>query len=237
VETVWPEPELRVELVGEIPEPDGRELTPEPLELPEPLDFHPEPAPYRLSHPSQLAAGGDDWEAGGEEPETARLRGEIMHRALETLAREGTLPEAAGLAAALRQGGLPPAAARGLAPEILAELTACLQDPFLARLLKPGGPEAVSEWLLEDRAGPDTIRRGQMDLLVRDGGVWWLLDYKTSRPKDPGAWVDFIAREKEKYRPQLLAYREMAAKARGIEPPEAIRLVLYFTACQRPVEI
>jgi ATP-dependent helicase/nuclease subunit A len=159
-----------------------------------------------------------------------------MHRALESLAREGTLPEAAALAAALRQEGLPPAAAARLAPEILAELTACRQDPFLARLLAPGQREAHCEWLLEDHSAPDALRRGIMDLLVFDGEAWWLLDYKTSRPKDPGEWEEFIAREQEHYRPQLLAYREMAARARGIAP-EDIRLVLYFTACQRPVEV
>jgi ATP-dependent exoDNAse (exonuclease V) beta subunit len=75
-----------------------------------------------------------------------------------------------------------------------------------------------------------------MDRLVFDGATWWLLDYKTSRPADPGEWEEFMAREQEKYRPQLLAYREMAARAQGISP-EAVRLVLYFTAIQRPVEL
>jgi len=56
-------------------------------------------------------------------------------------------------------------------------------------------------------------------------------------PRRRGGWETFINRETEKYRPQLLAYREMAARAKGIEPPEAIRLVLYFTASQRSVEV
>jgi len=29
----------------------------------------------------------------------------------------------------------------------------------------------------------------------------------------------------------------MAAKAKGIEPPEAIRLGIYFTACRQVVEV
>jgi hypothetical protein len=29
----------------------------------------------------------------------------------------------------------------------------------------------------------------------------------------------------------------MAARAKGIEPPEAIRMGVYFTACQRVVEM
>ena len=235
--TVWPGPEMGVESVGEFSVEAGGGAAPEPLELPDPLEFQPEPAPYQLSHPSQLAVMEEAWQAGAEDPETSRLRGEIMHRALETLAQGGELPQAPSVAAALRQEGLAPEAAAALAPEILAELAACRQDPFLARLLAPGLPEAKSEWLLEDRAGPDTIRRGKMDRLVFDGDAWWLLDYKTSRPPDPADWEGFIAREKERYRPQLLAYREMAAKAKGIAPPEAIRLVLYFTACRRAMEL
>jgi ATP-dependent helicase/nuclease subunit A len=234
--TVWPAPEMAVAAPGEILAPEGSDAIPASLELPAPLEFRPEPAPYQLSHPSQLAAGAWEAEAGAEDPETARVRGEIMHRALESLAREGTLPEAAALAAALRQEGLPPAQAARLAPELLAELTACRQDPFLARLLAPGQREAHPEWLLEDRSAPDALRRGVMDLLVFDGEVWWLLDYKTSRPEDPEKWEEFLAREKEHYRPQLLAYREMAARARGIAP-EDIRLVLYFTALRRAVAI
>ena len=50
-------------------------------------------------------------------------------------------------------------------------------------------------------------------------------------------WEAFISRETDKYRPQLLAYREMAAKAKGIDPPEAIRVGIYFTACRKVVEV
>ena len=78
----------------------------------------------------------------------------------------------------------------------------------------------MSEWLLEDLAAPDTLRRGQIDRLVFDGQSWWILDYKTSRPEPPEDWEEFIDRETEKYRPQLLAYREMAARAKGLAPEE-----------------
>ena len=105
-----------------------------------------------------------------------------------------------------------------------------------ASRLDPSLPGAVSEWLLEDLAAPDALRRGQIDRLVFDGQDWWLLDYKSSRPEDPAAWEDFINREAAKYRPQLLAYREMAARARGLRLEE-IRLTIYFTACRRAVEV
>jgi ATP-dependent exoDNAse (exonuclease V) beta subunit len=154
---------------------------------------------------------------------------------METLTKGGDLPSAAAVAAALRQGGVAPEAAARLAPEILEEAAACLQDPFIAGLLEAATPP-VSEWLIEDHAGPGRIRRGQIDLLAFDGKDWWILDYKTSRPEQGADWEDFLGTETEKYRPQLLAYRQMAARIKGIAP-EAVRLALYFTGCQRAVEI
>jgi ATP-dependent exoDNAse (exonuclease V) beta subunit len=127
--------------------------------------------------------------------------------------------------------------AASLAPEIAAELRACQAEPFLAALFRPNLPWAASEWLLEDQPQPGAVRRGVLDRLTFDGSHWWLLDFKTSRPASGEDWEAFIAQETEKYRPQLTAYREMAAKAKGVEPPEAIRLGVYFTGCQRIVEV
>ena len=232
----WPAPELQVELLTEVPPPPTWEGV--PAALSPPLPFIPEAAPYRKTSPSQLAEAEIRAEvaAATGDPEIPRLRGEIVHRALETLAKGGELPGVAGLAAALRQEGLDAATAQQLAPELLAELEACRRDPWLMARLDPQLPGAASEWLLEDLAGPDTLRRGQIDRLVFDGHSWWILDYKTSRPAAGGDWNEFIAHETAKYRPQLLAYREMAAKARGL-PPAEIKLALYFTACQRVVDL
>jgi ATP-dependent exoDNAse (exonuclease V) beta subunit len=63
-----------------------------------------------------------------------------------------------------------------------------------------------------------------------------VVDYKTSRPEQEEDWEVFIRAETEKYRPQLLAYRQMAARIKGITP-EAVRLALYFTGCQRMMEL
>ena len=234
----WPGPALRVELLTELPPPTPwARITPD---LPAPLTFAPEAAPYRKISPSQLAEAEIRAEAAAaaaaEDGDLPRLRGEIIHRGLETLARGGELPEVAGLAAALRQAGLDPETAKKLAPELLAELEACRRDPWLMRLLDPELPGAVSEWLLEDLAAPDTLRRGQIDRLAFDGESWWLLDYKTSRPEKPEDWESL-------YRP---GSREVPAPTPGLPgdggqgqgaAPEEIRLALYFTACRRAVEV
>ncbi|MDP3183620.1 MAG: UvrD-helicase domain-containing protein [Desulfobaccales bacterium] len=235
----WPEPELGAGLFTDAEVPATRAEESQPRELPEPWEFQPEAEPYRLQFPSQLATEAP--EAGyftgtAEAAETPRLRGEVIHALLDTLSQEQELPAPASVAAALRQGGLAPAAAHRLAPEILAEVEACLQDPLLARLLAPNLPVALSEWLIEDQPARGVVRRGKLDRLAFDGEHWWLLDYKTSRPPEGESWEDFIAQETEKYRPQLEAYREMAARAKGLAP-EAIRVALYFTAIRKVVEL
>jgi len=236
----WPEPEMHVERLTTV-SPQTGESAPPPV-LPAAWDFHPEAAPFQVSFPSGLAALREETATLPEtesaaDGDAARLRGVIMHRALQTLARGGGPPDAPSLAAALRQEGMTAPAAASLAAEIQAELAACQEDPFLTSRLRPDIPQAASEWLLEDRPHPGAIRRGVIDHLSFDGNDWWLLDYKTSRPTAGEDWEAFIHRETEKYRPQLLAYREMAARAKGIEPPEAIRLAVYFTARREVVEV
>jgi len=231
----WPEPDLRVELVFQVPAPPPSPQ--ETWDLPQCLDFQPEALPYRLEFPSQLVERPESAArySGGPADDTPRVRGEVTHRLMETLSKREALPPPAAVAAALRQGGITGEAAALLAPEILAEVAACQQEPFLAGLLAAAAPP-VSEWLVEAEAGPGLIRRGQIDLLAFDGKAWWLLDYKTSRPEPGGDWQDFLRGETEKYRPQLLAYREMAAKAKGLRPEE-IRLALYFTGVRQKAEL
>jgi ATP-dependent exoDNAse (exonuclease V) beta subunit len=102
-------------------------------------------------------------------------------------------------------------------------------------LLSPAA--AVSEWGLEDQPAAGVIRRGRLDLLAFDGKDWWVVDFKSSRPPSNVSWEDFLMHEQERYRPQLMAYREMTARVKGIRSPENIRVALYFTACQKMVEL
>ncbi|MGQ9687432.1 MAG: UvrD-helicase domain-containing protein [Desulfobaccales bacterium] len=234
----WPDPPLLVEIC-----PERKSLPPfsSPLQvLPGPLKLVPEPPPYRLVYPSQTAADAASLKAPAAEghgddgdPVAARARGEIIHRLFAAVAQGKGLPPEKSVAAALIGLGLPPEPAWTLAPDILAEVAACLQDPFLQPLLAPEA--ARSEWLLEDQPAPGVIRRGRLDLLAFDGQDWWLVDFKTSRPPTGVPWDDFLRSEMEKYRPQLAAYREMIANLRGLSP-QAIRPALYFTACRQAVE-
>ena len=88
----WPGPELEVEVVTEVPPLPPHARIPAVLEAP--LPFVPEAAPYQITFPSQLAEAEIRAEAAAlEDPEIPRLRGEIIHRGLETLALGGSCPE------------------------------------------------------------------------------------------------------------------------------------------------
>ncbi len=236
----WSDPELEVEVWPEWPAPSL--LAAPPPELPPAWDFRPEGAPYVLTTTVQRMKeeAGATPEAEGPETEAgpsrlaAAERGDLLHRLLEAGLKGQPLPDEAGVAAVLRRGGHPPEAAASLAGEILAEAAACLEDPFLKGLT--AADELRQEWLLEGLAGPQEVRRGRPDLLARQGDVWWLVDFKSSRPPADKAWEEFLAREAERYRPQLEAYRELAAARLGL-PPASLRPVLYFTACRRLVAL
>ncbi|MCL6622850.1 MAG: UvrD-helicase domain-containing protein [Syntrophobacterales bacterium] len=236
----WSHPELKVQVCSEWAAPGG--VGAPPPEVPPAWDFRPEAAAYRLSQVTHLTHGS--FPEGGREAEEvteegwphlgAGERGDLLHRLLEAGLRGEALPDAAGVAAAMRRRGVPAALAPTAARDILTEAAACLADPFLRELA--AAADLRQEWLLEGLVTPGEIRRGRPDLLARQGDVWWLVDFKSSRPPAEMAWDDFLAREVERHRPQLLAYRELAAARLGLSP-DSLRPVLYFTACQRRVDL
>ena len=217
----WPEPEMQVELLTAVPPQTGE--TARPPALPAAWDFHPEAAPYQVSFPSGLAAPPEETATrpeteSAEDGDAARLRGVIMHRALQTLALggdragcglPGRRPPAGGPD---RPGGRLPGrgnsgGTRGLPGGPVPGRPSCGR-------ISPGRP-ASGSWKTNPTRAPSA--GAMIDRLAFDGNDWWLLDYKTSRPAAGEDWEAFITRETEKYRPQLLAYREMAAKAKGID--------------------
>ena len=89
---------------------------------------------------------------------------------------------------------------------------------------------------IEDRPAVDQIRTGTVDRVVFDGRIWWVVDYKTSRPHAGESVERFIEREVGCYQSQLLAYRDMVANALSVAT-SSVRPVLYFTALQRKLEL
>lgn len=210
-----------------------------------PVPFLSEAIPYRLTLPSSLhekVISAEKMEAaqeltGSESKENfGKAQGTIKHRMLELLAEGKDLPNEKALVRALMAEGVNEAFARESVPKLVQEMADCRKEPFCAYLLRSDHPFSASELALEDRLDDQTVRSGVMDRIIFDGKEWFIVDYKTT-PFPQGLAVEtFLEDQTAWYRNQLLAYREMLAQARSIDPKN-IRLFLYFSALQKGVEI
>ena len=106
---------------------------------------------------------------------------------------------------------------------ILTALRQTLSDERGRWILSGTHHEAYSEWELSGVSG-GRLRNLKVDRsFVDESGTRWVIDYKTSA-HEGGDLEGFLAREIERYRPQLEAYLELA-RAMG---PQPVRAALYF---------
>jgi ATP-dependent exoDNAse (exonuclease V) beta subunit len=119
---------------------------------------------------------------------------------------------------------------------LLREVAACRKEAFASFILRTDFPFEASEWVLEDRLDDRTLRSGVIDRVVFDGKDWFLVDYKTGQPPEGTFLKDFMDQQAVHYREQLLAYKEMLARAKSLDL-DRIRLFLYFTALKKAKEI
>ena len=215
------------------------EAAPAPHVPAEPLPFEPEKIPYAVESPSASPFEDKAVPDGGgrERPEGIlhAARGTVTHRLLNTAVSGGPAPAASAVERALVREGVAPDAAGHLSAEILEEVAATLRDPFIAGLTDNKNPVVRSEWAVEDVAGPGRVRSGVMDLVAFDGGFWWIVDFKTSRPPAGGS-NDFPRNQADFYRSQLEAYRSMLANVEGADP-ERIKAGIYLTATRTWIEV
>ncbi|MEJ2367176.1 MAG: UvrD-helicase domain-containing protein [Acidobacteriota bacterium] len=199
------------------------------------VPFDPEPVPYEISSPSRLAEETAVPVRPGEEEQDpdARVRGVVLHRLLETLARDGALPGAGPVASALGAEGVDLSRAEDLAADLLEEARRVWELPELVEARRKA-VQVRPEWGLEDHDGGKRLRVGRVDLFLRLEEEAFLVDFKTGRPSsDSGRW---IADEIKKYHPQLKAYKEMTHRLTGM-PETRIRAVLIFTSLPQWVEL
>jgi ATP-dependent helicase/nuclease subunit A len=183
-----------------------------------------------------------------ERPEgsfAARAFGNAMHAFLDVLTKrmaEGTnvdllLQEVGGwggrIQAMLRGDGLPKSMVERLSQRVLEGLTNTLSDREGAWVLgaRDGGVSefALTSWL-ERRS---SVRLDRMFRAGDEPGVegteyLWIVDYKTTTHGSVGI-EEFLAREKEKYGPQLEAYARMMGAG------DRTRVALYYPMLPRLV--
>jgi ATP-dependent exoDNAse (exonuclease V) beta subunit len=210
----------------------GEKLKP----LPDATPFEPQPVPYRTESPSGLVGdmilqqdpGRDDAEPG----EHAAVRGTVTHRLIQTLWQEGSLPDRERIGAAMTAEGIPREAAETMAQEVADEVEACQKESFFQWLLDRSRPVGESEYALEAVRREGTIHTGVLDFVRQDGDNLWIVDFKTSRPKDGQTETEFVEDQLAYYRPQLAAYQDMLAKTHGVDITQ-IKKGLYFTSLQQ----
>ncbi|MBW2649274.1 MAG: PD-(D/E)XK nuclease family protein, partial [Deltaproteobacteria bacterium] len=201
--------------------------------LPEQYDLHPQRSAYTMAKsPSSFAEDilRAEGKLSGDEASFNRARGTVTHAILNTAIRGRKLPTVAAVARALEAGGIGQDRADKTAPEILKEAEKTLTDPFVARLTAISAIK--NEWEIEDTPAEGRVRSGVIDLAALDGDTWWICDFKTSRPEDDQPVEEFVAQEKDLYRPQLEAYKEMLAHLKNV-PESKIQTGIYLTALLR----
>ncbi len=172
-------------------------------------------------------------------PCPAALRGTLIHRLLAEFGKApmgatgnpfvAGLPSLERISSFLRHEGVDDLTAQAVAREAAAEVQKCIADPWLARFYAVSPEDLRIEYAIESAHARDTLFSGIIDLAANVEGKWNLLDFKTSRPAEGEPIQDFCRREMNLYRPQLIAYREMWAKLKGIKE-EAVEVFIYWTA-------
>jgi ATP-dependent helicase/nuclease subunit A len=165
--------------------------------------------------------------------ETARRCGTLVHAELQAMdvtssdeqairARDGHFRHWLAL------HGVPADRLQAAASRVVEALVAVHRDPR-GRWILQKGREDVREHALSGYLPRGGRRQGEVARVVfdrsfiDDQGVRWVIDYKTSQHMG-GGLEEFLDREVERYRPQLLRYAILAKKL-GSEP---VRLGLYF---------
>ncbi|HKK06254.1 MAG TPA: UvrD-helicase domain-containing protein [Gammaproteobacteria bacterium] len=163
--------------------------------------------------------------------ETARHVGTVVHRYLQTIARDGAAQWdetrvralAPALEVALRRLGVPGEECPGAVGRAVQALAGALADPRGRWVLDAGHAQARSEYALSGVLG-GTLINVVMDRTFVDGdGVRWVVDYKTS-VHSGGDLEGFLDREQERYRAQLERYAHLLARLEDCP----IRMGLYF---------
>ena len=163
--------------------------------------------------------------------DTLRHIGTVVHRLLQRIATaDGDVQNAARVVmnagrvrAWLQQAGVPADELAGAVQTVQQAIERMLADDTGRRLLAARGPDAHCEFAL---SGFDNRRlvTGVMDrTFVDNDSVRWIVDYKTSRHEGAGREA-FLAREAERYRPQLKRYVTLM---RGFEN-RPVKAGLYF---------
>ena len=206
---------------AEAPRPRDPPLSRLPLTWSPPVLTGPRLAPPPPTPAGIAGALEFDWAS-----ETARHVGTVVHRELMRIARG--VPRVDGERAPRRwhdelvELGVPSERRSDAVARVIAAIERTLDDPRGRWLLDPSHADSECELALTGRVGAG-LMSVVVDRTFVDGGVRWIVDYKTSAHEGAGLEA-FLDREQQRYRPQLERYAALIGRL----GPEPIRLGLYF---------
>ena len=182
-----------------------------------------------LSSPAAATEGLSSQAGIGPAACTPNVRGVLVHRLLAYFGKNGSLPSAQSASATLSRIGIESSKSLELARNALSEVQSCLVDPWLQAFYAIPPDRRRIEWPAECAHGRDALYSGVIDLAAEIEGKWSLIDFKTSRPLDGEKAEDFLQREMEAHRPQILAYREIWSKLTAMDAAR-IDAFIFWTA-------
>lgn len=238
--TLWPVVEGEFAGLGELPSKEKAPKIAPPLLRRLPADWQPPilhaaPLPKAAETVSPSGLGRQDEREivfSGWEAEVARHVGTVVHDLFERIAGEGIdqwplsrLSEIE-LPARRRLGQL--GVASDEIPSAMARVMRALRQAIggdWGRWIFGPRPEAGCEIPLSGVIGGKIVHAIIDRTFVDADGVRWIIDYKTSEPRQGEGREAFLAAEAERYLPQLAAYAELF---RRLEPHNPVRAGLYF---------
>ena len=195
-----------------------------------PLEPHLVPAPERLrdsrgsANPPSEPDLTFDW-AGSD----AMRIGSVIHRCLQFIAEQQSSSgcDDESIRSMLQEEGIAHAALGSAVAKVNKALEHTLADPR-GRWLLAAHQDAVCEYSLTIFKNDDFQRLILDRSFVCEDGNRWIIDYKSST-HEGGNLPGFIQSELQRYREQLLNYRDAL---RRIEPDRPVRVALYFPLLQ-----
>ncbi|MBL4827511.1 MAG: UvrD-helicase domain-containing protein, partial [Spongiibacteraceae bacterium] len=122
----------------------------------------------------------------------------------------------------------------GAWPQAIGEISTAINNTLADEkgrwILSSSHEQSVCEWALL-ACFPAKVSQRVIDRsFIDDEGVRWIIDYKTSQPRENESRQDFINRETELYRGQLTEYASyLSMKTHQQGMTQTIKTALYFT--------
>lgn len=164
--------------------------------------------------------------------EEGRVVGQVVHSWLERIALDGVKrwsvekieTQDGRIGAALLNGGIPSHAMPAAKQRVLSALKSALSSDK-GRWVLDSHSDARSELPLTGIIDGSRVNAVIDRTFVAENGERWIIDYKTGQPQKGESRENFLEREVDRYRDQLVSYSRLLSQS-GM--PEKLRAALYF---------